>query len=509
MTYLAMTLMGLASFALCAGFAAYYVWQTPQKIAACVSLGGAAFGATGFLLSLAGLGGSVLWPLAVGTIVTILTVLGSWKEVPPGAVQVFQPSIFRLYPDDVFAIEECQVVAPGNQFIWSSTVKLVATIPFGRIILDGAKNSELGIIDVRFGEGSTGKVPFRVEATPLFSDLSALGRFIEAGTASGAGIDNNEERLNVMFRRLRSVILGPIETASASMLPHKVTRDAIQSSLERPLGNQNRSTLEIVREEAYDLGLDPESVVLRIGDIVFSDETKKTLATSADNAMIARTQQTIYEALAPKSAEARRAELLADQKEALAKAKGESSPAAPNETKEKLLARQRKAIKRKLAPLEAQLKGLPTVEAYARAVAGQKDAANREARNLASRQKLEGEIALLKADEADEDLLDEFLDEYRREEENRKKREAEIQDLERACAAERLTGAFRQKLEEYEALLREISRRAYSLAQAGEDASFITIAGLEGVGATGIDGINHILRATEGRFPTGSRKGGS
>jgi hypothetical protein len=142
---------------------------------------------------------------------------------------------------------------------------------------------------------------------------------------------------------------------------------------------------------------------------------------------------------------------------------------------------------------------MPSIADYIKSVAGQKDAAQREAKYRAEYVTLSGEVAEAEEDERTDDLFGEFLAEFKEQEKRSKDHTGAIADLKAANVAGRLTGAFKQKLDDYEALLQQVRSRAFSLAQAGEDASFITIAGLENAGAVGAEGLHGVLRATEGR----------
>lgn len=496
MTYIILTLAGLVLGVLFLGIAAQDIQSTSAKILACMAGGIFVAGLTGFLLSLTPFPYYGTGALAAGTVAFVVSSLYGWKTVDPGILKVFQPSLLRAN-DAPLNINECQLVTPGTSLVWEIMSAFVADIPIGQIILDGATDVDKGVTDVRFRDGSMGKFPFRIEGTPLFSDRESLGRFLAAGTQSGESLSNHGARLSVIYDRWRTTILGPLETAAATRKPSEITRDVIQQALEAtPAGGV--SAIELLRRESAALGLDPATIIVRVGDITFSDEAKETMATAANNAMIAATQEEIFNRLAPKGVDAVKAELLADQAAEQAKLE-RATPIDLVSVKAEILGRQKKSAGRKLRPLKAKLDSMPPIADYTRSIAGQKDVAQREARYRAEYMTLSEEVAEAEEDEKTDDLFGEFLAEFKEQEKRSKDQAGTIADLKAANAAGRLTGTFKQKLDDYEALLQQVRSRAFSLAQAGEDASFITIAGLENAGAVGAEGLHGVLRATEGR----------
>ena len=496
MTYITITLAGLVLGVLFLGIAACDIQSASAKILACLAGGIFTAGLTGFLFSLTPFPYPGTVALAAGAIVSVVCLRNSLVEVEPGMLKVFQPSLFRNQ-ETLFSIDECQLVTSGTSLIWESIAAFVTDVPIGQIILDGADNPAEGATEVRFKDGSMGTVPFRIEGTPLFSDRSALGRFVVAGTSSGTSLSSHEARLSVIYDRWRTTILGLLETVAAAKKPSEVTRDIIQQALESASAG-SISGIELIRRESAALGLDPATIIVRVGDITFSDKAKETMATAANNAMIAAAQEEIFIRLAPKSAAAVKAELLAQQAAEQAKLE-RAAPVDLTSVRSEILTRQKKAAGRKLRPLQAKLGSMPSIADYIKSVAGQKDAAQREAKYRAEYVTLSGEVAEAEEDERTDDLFGEFLEEFKEQEKRSKDHTGAIADLKAANVAGRLTGAFKQKLDDYEALLQQVRSRAFSLAQAGEDASFITIAGLENAGAVGAEGLHGVLRATEGR----------
>lgn len=527
MEYIVITLAGLALAA-----ASFYVatlnigWTLPKAL---YLLSGGAFvgGLIGFLLWLTPFPFPGTVAVGSGIVAAIVGFAANLAIVPPAETWFFAPALFKD-PASPFDIRECRQATSGLNLIIESGLALEtfsAAIPMGRVVLDGfAEQSDppragTGVIEVRCRDGSEAYIPIRIESAPLFSDQEALGRFIESGTLSGADLADHQARLAVIFDRWRTVITGPLEEIGKAHSPSELTRNVVQRALEAPTFQDAEgwySYLDLVRDETYALGMNPDlacaenpqGLIVRVGDVKFSTEAEETLASRAVNAMIADTAAAIFAKLAPTSREDEMSFLLFEQDEALEALKAETLTDLDAE-RAKLLAEQRKAAARRKRVLEAKKVGMSDPAVYAASLAGAKGNVQKMVTDYRGvYEELLVDLAEAEEDEKSDELLGEFKVRYAEAKNVVDEKKSAIKKMEAASAAGRLTGEFKARYEEYDRELERSRSLSYRLAAAGEDANFVSIAGLEGLGGNGVEGLRAVGNMMEARLLSTAKTGG-
>jgi hypothetical protein len=452
-------------------------------------------------------------------------------EVPVGFIRIVQPLI-RLGRKG-FDIRECKIAAPGPRVYNRFLTRIVTDIPLGTI-------SETVKIDVRYKDYG-GHVEIRVDSVLDTEDEAAMETYVMA-TDPLKGLNNREARIQFMDTWLREKSPHVFELIAAELRSLEVEAPEIQEVFtqrdERAMrffGTQSFHQY-LRREMRKSLGLpdkdqtenDSVGTTITVTNIFLHLKAEETLDRRTTNEQTLRNAEQLWQAFSPKETAAVKHELLVEQGAEIAALK-KGAKNLDNRRAEILAEQQAAALARltrlqtvheaKVKPLVYQRlvlgdqpilgtaptappgtpQGAPTppsvppVNPAGGKGRGMPELLEKVSNYAADYAAEAASIQEAAADAGSKNLTPESLKKFQEDEAKETERSKRLAALEAANGGRNLGPGYAETMADYESKLTKLRMECFRLAASNLDITSVSIAGLEGLGGGGAEGVGRIL----------------